>query len=669
MRKKLIVLQEEISDCGVCSLLSIIRYYNGNISLEQLRMDSLTTKEGVTAYNLINCAQKYGFDAKGVKTSELSSVKLPCIAHLNINKSLSHFVVIYQVSNNSLVLMDPSVGRKVISSEEFDKYFSGIVILLYPKSEIPNYSNNNILLQNYISFFKNHKLDILKIFLIDLIVILTTIFMSFQIRALEQTENILLITIIFVFVGLINAVSIYFLNRNILRYNNKMNFSMQTDFIDHIFELPLKYIHMKDSGEIVKRFDNLQVIKDTILNSLLIIGSNALILVSAIILLAVIDVKVMGIITAFSVLYFGFVVLLNRKVIKLIYDDISTSTDYNTALVDYICGLTSVKHTKAKKFCMKNMEDKLTSVLKSEWQLNNYIERNEAIKEFTIMTIEIIVNSIIFIDIINGNTIFSSLFLVNGILSLILSSLNRLSSLVPSILYSLKLIRKINEFYAINETNSNNIFIPNGNIVFDDVSFSYNNYNYVLKDFSVKINEGEKVVIKGASGCGKSTLCRLLNCEYSNYSGAIKIGNVNIKNFGNNDVKNLVAYSSQTEKIFAGTIRDNIVMGRNISAEKIDEIVHICCLDELLKNKPYQLETFLYGGGEELSGGERQRIILARSLIGDEPIIILDETLSEVSEKIESSILKNIFEYYPQKTFIYVTHKNQKNYFEREIYV
>ena len=104
-------------------------------------------------------------------------------------------------------------------------------------------------------------------------------------------------------------------------------------------------------------------------------------------------------------------------------------------------------------------------------------------------------------------------------------------------------------------------------------------------------------------------------------------------------------------------------------AEKIDEIVRICCLDELLKNKPYQLETFLYGGGEELSGGERQRIILARNLIGDEPIIILDETLSEVSEKIESSILKNIFEYYPQKTFIYVTHKNQKNYFEREIYV
>ena len=91
------------------------------------------------------------------------------------------------------------------------------------------------------------------------------------------------------------------------------------------------------------------MIKDTILNSLLIIGSNALILVSAIILLAVIDVKVMGIITAFSVLYFGFVVLLNRKVIKLNYDDISTSTDYNTALVDYICGLTSVKPHKSQK--------------------------------------------------------------------------------------------------------------------------------------------------------------------------------------------------------------------------------------------------------------------------------------------------------------------------------
>ena len=145
MKSKLIVKQEESSDCGVCSLLSIIRYYGGNVSLEDLRINSLTTREGVSAYNLIECAKIYGFDAIGINTNKLERKYVPYIAHLNINKSLSHFVVVYKVQQDKVELMDPSIGFRKMEINEFEKLSSNNYILLYPKNKLENNYHPNLI--------------------------------------------------------------------------------------------------------------------------------------------------------------------------------------------------------------------------------------------------------------------------------------------------------------------------------------------------------------------------------------------------------------------------------------------------------------------------------------------------------------------------------------------
>ena len=99
MKRNLKILQEEISDCGVCSLLSIIRYYGGDTNLEKLRIETSTTRKGVSAYNLVECAINYGFDAKGIKERDLNKLKLPSIIHINVNKALSHFICLYEIKN------------------------------------------------------------------------------------------------------------------------------------------------------------------------------------------------------------------------------------------------------------------------------------------------------------------------------------------------------------------------------------------------------------------------------------------------------------------------------------------------------------------------------------------------------------------------------------------
>lgn len=113
MNKRLIVKQQDIRDCGICCLESIIKYYNGYIPLERLRLDTKTGTNGTTALNLIKTAQKYGFNALGRKDLTLDSEELllPAIAHTITPKGLNHFVVIYKKDSKYVSIMDPAKGQ------------------------------------------------------------------------------------------------------------------------------------------------------------------------------------------------------------------------------------------------------------------------------------------------------------------------------------------------------------------------------------------------------------------------------------------------------------------------------------------------------------------------------------------------------------------------------
>ena len=124
----------------------------------------------------------------------------------------------------------------------------------------------------------------------------------------------------------------------------------------------------------------------------------------------------------------------------------------------------------------------------------------------------------------------------------------------------------------------------------------------------------------------------------------------------------IIYYSSQDESIFIDTIKNNITMYKEYSEEEINKVISITGLSSILDKKSFGINTFLYGGGEELSGGERQLILVARALMSSNNIIILDESLSEINEDLEDKIINNIIEHYQNKTLIYVSHRNNKDY-------
>ena len=182
--KKCEIIQEENSDCGIACLGSIIKYYNGYIPLEKLRYETDTNQSGTSAFNLLNCAKRTGFNAYGKKVSieELVNQKLPLIAHLKLNNGFFHFVVIYEIRNNYLLIMDPSIGLKKISYKDFNNIFTGIILLFNPINKLPIYKKNNFINIKLKEHIKNNFIKYFLIILLTILSLLLLILENFEIK-------------------------------------------------------------------------------------------------------------------------------------------------------------------------------------------------------------------------------------------------------------------------------------------------------------------------------------------------------------------------------------------------------------------------------------------------------------------------------------------------------
>ena len=147
MKKKLIIKQDGFKDCGAACLLSIIRYYGGDIAKGRLIELVKTTKDGTSFYNISLAASHLGFAAKGFKVDEIDKIKevnLPFISQVNKNGYM-HFVVVYKINNNKVLIMNPSTGKEVIDIFDFSNMWTGYILLLEKVSELPVYKSNKII--------------------------------------------------------------------------------------------------------------------------------------------------------------------------------------------------------------------------------------------------------------------------------------------------------------------------------------------------------------------------------------------------------------------------------------------------------------------------------------------------------------------------------------------
>ena len=202
--------------------------------------------------------------------------------------------------------------------------------------------------------------------------------------------------------------------------------------------------------------------------------------------------------------------------------------------------------------------------------------------------------------------------------------------------------------------------VKDGDIVFDNVSFKYsaNAEKFALSGVNLHIKSGQTIGILGGTGASKSTLVNLIPRLYDTTEGAVYVGGVNVKDYDLEALRNKVAMVLQKNVLFSGTIKDNLRWGKEDATE--DEMLRVCklaCADDFIQTFPKKYDTYIEQGGTNVSGGQKQRLCIARALLKDPKVLILDDSTSAVDTKTDAMIRKSFREEIPNVTKIIIAQR------------
>ena len=322
MKKNLIVLQKGNKDCGAACLLSIIRYYGGDVSLDRLIDMTKTTKEGTNFYNLNIAASDFKLISKSFKVDDLEKLKkleTPFIAQIN-NKNYMHFVVIYKINNNKIIIMDPSIGKNIVDIFDFSNSWTGYIMTFEKYSNVPLYKEEKVLnriIKNVI--IKNSNIII---FLIILSIISTVItcFVGLYSQIVfdkiinTNLNNLIIITIIFSVLFIVKNITNFIHNHLFIFFNQKIDLSIMISTYSKIILLPYKFYKNKTTAEVLSRINDLSYLKNFISKIIILFFLDSLTFIVSLFIIYSVSDKILLILLLMLLVYLTIIILSNKVI-------------------------------------------------------------------------------------------------------------------------------------------------------------------------------------------------------------------------------------------------------------------------------------------------------------------------------------------------------------------
>ena len=669
-----IVIQDGEKNCGVACLLSVIRHYGGDISQELLREYTSTTRDGVSALNLINCAKEIGFDAIGVhgEIDDIDRSKLPVIAHTMINKNIKHFVVIYEMndSKDKVYIMDPSVGRRIISFSELSLLSTRNFIYLTPNKKIPVYKYKKIVSETIKHFITNNKLLVFILSFLTIIYFILGILVSFHFKYLvdfsinyDITSNLYIISCFILVIYLFKSINSIEINIISLKLINKLDFILNNKIFNQLLLLPFTYYKNRSTGEIINRLKDLNVIREFITNVLIFLFSDIVSIIVFIIFMFNISMKITLLVIIYSIIII-IINLFKKNILKNNLLRVKVKEDIvNTKLIEGINNFITIKNNHIEKRLIDEYKINYNKLIVSNYKYikSNYIFNfiDEVINNILIVFIYLLGSYYVIVDKISVVELFIYINFFNyyiGCFNRIINIINNYSS------YNISR-RRIDDLFNISYESFKDsyYFLPydlKGDICFNNLNYKIGN-KVLFNNLNLDIKSGEKILITGKSGSGKSTLFRILMRYILIDYGIVSINSIDINHYHLESIRANISYVNNNEYLFNDTLINNICMYKDYDLEEIEKLKDICLIN-------FDLDKIIEENGFNFSSGEKQRVILARALFRNSNIYIFDEALNQIDIYREKKILTNMFKYFKDKTIIIISHRNNnKNLFDR----
>ncbi len=684
LKKHIWIRQDDIKDCGVCSLLTIIKTYGGDVSKEYLRELTKTSKDGSNALYLLEAGRKLGFDTKALKGDilDLDKQLLPCIAHVIIDNKYQHFIVIVDINKKKKIITvsDPARGIIKYKLEDYKKIATNQYLIFIPIKTIPVLSKNTKISTSIISFLYKYKWFLLSVFLFSLLYTVINIITSFgfqmiieKVLSYSSYDNLNFIIIIFIFLCLLKSI-IDLVRSNMLTFiNHTLDNTLILDVYKHIVSLPYLYYKSRTTGEVISRINDLGDIKDTISRLFMTVFVDLVLVIFVFFVLLKINFNLTMIGLIIVILYLIVIKIFNKIFEKYITKNQEDAAMVNSYMIESINNIDTIKSLKIEENNCNQMSVKYNTYLNNSYKfqrLYNFENFLKNIINYVGLSIIMFVSALF---VLKGKMTIGSILTYNSMIVYFLEPIKGIIELELLIKRAKISIERVTELYEVKEEKMEidkkyNGKELKGDIRINDLNYSYYGRKNIFENVNLQVKAGDKVMIYGKSGAGKSTVGRILMKFFDIERDKVFIDEKDINDYNSLDIRREICYVGQNENLFTDTIYNNIVLNRDVSYDRFLKVAEITKVEEIIKNNILSYEMPLEENGFNISGGERQRIILARALLKKSSIYILDESLSQVDVTKEREILENIFKENKDKTIIYISHRfDNKDLFSKSI--
>lgn len=662
--------QQSSSDCGAACLVMIARYWGKRLPLYQVREQSNVGRSGASLKSLARAAEEIGFHARPVRASlsRLVDQPHPWIAHWQGN----HYLVVYRIRGNRVLLADPAQGRRSISRQEFLTHWSGYALLLDPAEHLQSTVVKSASLGRYLNALIPYMGLSVQIILISILIqlfslvtpLLTQIILDQVVVQKSQTTlNAFAIgLVLFGMWGIcMGSVRQYLLSY----FSNRLDLTLLSGFIRYTLTLPLKFFESRRVGDILTRVQENQKIQRFLIGQ---------------VLLAWLDF-VTGFIYLGLMLYYNWrltllvlllippIVILTlistpflRQVSRQIFHE---AADQNSSLVELISGIATVKAAAAERELRWRWEDQLTSQM-------NAVFRGQKLGiglQFTSGLINALGGAALLwygaTLVIQDQLTIGQFVAFNMMMGYVISPVITLVNLwdeLQEVFISIERLNDVFETQPEEPPQQSRLVLPTlqGLIQFEDVTFRYSEDEdcNTLQNLSFAVQPGQTIAIVGRSGSGKTTLVKLIQGLHFPSRGRICIDGHDIRHVSLNSLRSQIGVVPQECFLFSGTIFENITLYRpDYSLEQVIQVAKLAEAHAFIQSLPLGYSTMVGERGATLSGGQRQRIAIARALLGEPRILILDEATSSLDTESERRFQRNLAQISRERTTVMIAHR------------
>lgn len=673
------IQQLDEEDCGAAVLAMIFKKYKSDISIATIRNIAQTDKDGTTALGLIKAAEHFGFETRAIKGDmrlfELpqKDIPLPFIAHVDKENGILHFICVFEVHKSYLLVADPDPTVRVtkMSYTEFEKIWTGVTIFMAPAPEYKPTKDNNDSLWSLAGLVLKQQRLVATIILSSIIITLISVVSAFFLQQLidNYLPNGAINTLSIVSIGLVIAyifhgVFSYVKNYLSLVLGQRLSIDILLSYIKHLFELPMSFFGTRKTGEITSRFEDASNIIDTLaataISTLLNTGTILVVGVT----LATISIKLFLIaclaLPIYTVIVLSFVKLFD----KLNNSRMESGAVLSSSIIEDLKGIESIKAMNVEKKRYRLIDHEFVDLLKKNYSYNITAIVQESLKDITQLLINVSILYFGAMLVIHNSISVGQLIAFNALLTYFTQPLVALIDLQNSIQTAKIANKRLNQIFmvpgeSVTSRKTKNITFNKKTpvITMNNVSFEYKYNQEILHNIQISISQNSSTAIVGLSGSGKTTLAKLMVNFYSPTKGEINLGGSNLESIDISTIRSNINYLPQNPYIFSGSVAENIALGSpdEFNIKKIQWAAKMAEIDADIQNLSDGYDTKLsedYG----LSGGQKQRIAIARALLSEAPIMIFDESTSNLDLLTEKKVTENILAI-PNKTLIFIAHR------------